>query len=160
MITGDYPGTAMSIARQIGLVTPDVAITGPEVTAMDDADTSLPGTAKASVFARAVPEQKLQLVNALKANGEIVAMTGDGVNDSPALKAAHIGIAMGREERMWLARRRTLSCWMMISSSIVQAVRAWTPYFRQFEKGDGVHLRDPRPDCRAFALLPFSFDGR
>src|SRR5450631_724171 len=95
MITGDYPGTAMSIARQIGLQGANVAISGPEVAAMDEQ--SLRGrVATASVFARAVPEQKLQLVNALKANGEIVAMTGDGVNDSPALKAAHIGIAMGQ----------------------------------------------------------------
>jgi Ca2+-transporting ATPase len=94
MITGDYPGTAMSIARQIGLQSADGAITGPEVAAMDD-QTLRERVAKASVFARSVPEQKLQLVNALKANGEIVAMTGDGVNDSPALKAAHIGIAMG-----------------------------------------------------------------
>ncbi|MES1254528.1 MAG: HAD-IC family P-type ATPase, partial [Acidobacteriota bacterium] len=95
MITGDYPGTAMSIAGQIGLDGKDAAIAGPEVAVMDDA-TLRARVARASVFARAVPEQKLQLVNALKANGEVVAMTGDGVNDAPALKAAHIGIAMGQ----------------------------------------------------------------
>ena len=83
MITGDYPGTAMSIARQIGLDSSENAITGPEVAAMDES-TLRDRVARTSVFARAVPEQKLQLVNALKANGEIVAMTGDGVNDSPA----------------------------------------------------------------------------
>ena len=94
MITGDYPGTAQSIARQIGLDNPDNCITGPELDAMDDDDLIL-RIRDISIFARAVPEQKLRIVNALKANGEIVAMTGDGVNDAPALKAAHIGIAMG-----------------------------------------------------------------
>ncbi len=94
MITGDYPGTAQNIARQIGLRQPDAVITGPELDALSDADLAR-RIRDVNVFARVVPEQKLRLVNALKANGEIVAMTGDGVNDAPALKSAHIGIAMG-----------------------------------------------------------------
>ncbi len=94
MITGDYPGTARNIARQIGLEPLDTVITGTELDAMDDAQLRQ-RIRTAAIFARAVPEQKLRLVQALKANGEVVAMTGDGVNDAPALKAAHIGIAMG-----------------------------------------------------------------
>jgi Ca2+-transporting ATPase len=94
MITGDYPGTARNIARSIGLPNPDDVITGPELDAMDDEELRR-RISTASVFARAVPEQKLRIVRALKANGEVVAMTGDGVNDAPALKAADIGIAMG-----------------------------------------------------------------
>jgi Ca2+-transporting ATPase len=94
MITGDYPGTAMNIARQIGLVPADKVITGPELPSMTDAELQW-SIARVNIFARVVPEQKLRLVNALKADGEIVAMTGDGVNDAPALKASHIGIAMG-----------------------------------------------------------------
>jgi Ca2+-transporting ATPase len=94
MITGDYPGTARSIARQIGLAGQDEVVTGPELDSMDDAELQQ-RIKRVNIFARVVPEQKLRLVNALKANGEIVAMTGDGVNDAPALKSAHIGIAMG-----------------------------------------------------------------
>jgi Ca2+-transporting ATPase len=94
MITGDYPATAMSIASQAGIAEPGQVITGPELNALSDA--ALAERIRAvNVFARVVPEQKLRLVTALKANGEVVAMTGDGVNDAPALKAAHIGIAMG-----------------------------------------------------------------
>lgn len=94
MITGDYPGTAQAIARQIGLTPHDQAITGPELEAMNDAELQQ-RIRTVNIFARVVPEQKLRIVNAFKANGEIVAMTGDGVNDAPALKAAHIGVAMG-----------------------------------------------------------------
>jgi Ca2+-transporting ATPase len=94
MITGDYPGTAMNIARQIGLRPADEVITGPELDQMSDAELQ-ERIRTTCIFARAVPEQKLRLVKALKANNEVVAMTGDGVNDAPALKAAHIGIAMG-----------------------------------------------------------------
>ncbi|HEX7553518.1 MAG TPA: cation-translocating P-type ATPase [Geothrix sp.] len=94
MITGDYPATAMSIARQAGIAEPGTVITGPELNDMSDA-TLAERIRAVNVFARVVPEQKLRLVTALKANGEVVAMTGDGVNDAPALKAAHIGIAMG-----------------------------------------------------------------
>jgi len=93
MITGDSPETARAIARQAGLPAGDV-VTGKEVESLGDEGLQrrLRG---AAVFARTVPEQKLRLVQALRADGEIVAMTGDGVNDAPALKAAHIGVAMG-----------------------------------------------------------------
>ena len=94
MITGDYPATAINIAHQVGLKSPDRTITGTELDALDDAELARK-VKDVNVFCRAVPEHKLRLVNALKANGAIVAMTGDGVNDAPALKAAHIGIAMG-----------------------------------------------------------------
>jgi Ca2+-transporting ATPase len=133
MITGDYPGTAMSIARQIGLESADGAISGPEVAAMDE-QTLRDRVMRASVFARAVPEQKLQLVNALKANGEIVAMTGDGVNDSPALTAAHIGIAMG--ERGTDVAREAADLVLLDDdfSSIVQAVRLGRRIFDNLKK--------------------------
>jgi Ca2+-transporting ATPase len=94
MITGDHPRTASSIAKEIGLRAPDDVVTGAELDALSDAE--LPARLRAvNVFARVVPEQKLRLVQALQALGEVVAMTGDGVNDAPALKAADIGIAMG-----------------------------------------------------------------
>ena len=94
MITGDYPGTAQNIAREIGLNSPTAVITGQELDRMGNGEL-LGRIQTVNIFARVVPEQKLRLVNALKKNGEIVAMTGDGVNDAPALKAAQIGIAMG-----------------------------------------------------------------
>ena len=94
MITGDYPGTAQNIARQLGLEHPAECITGNELAGMTD-DELADRVRRVNIFARMVPEQKLRLVSALKRNGEVVAMTGDGVNDAPALKAAHIGIAMG-----------------------------------------------------------------
>ncbi len=94
MITGDYPGTALAIAREIGLDHDAGCITGPELEAMDDAELAR-RIRTVSVFARMVPEQKLRLIRALKANGEVVGMTGDGVNDAPALRAADIGLAMG-----------------------------------------------------------------
>ncbi len=94
MITGDYPGTAMSVARQLGLPGAEHVITGPELDSLPQEQVTR-RIADANLFARMVPEQKLRLVQALQRNGEVTAMTGDGVNDAPALKAAHIGIAMG-----------------------------------------------------------------
>ncbi len=94
MITGDHPTTACSIARKIGLVNSNLVMTGAEMQAVSDVDLGIMAK-KISVFSRVMPEQKLRLVNCLKASGEVVAMTGDGVNDAPALKSADIGIAMG-----------------------------------------------------------------
>ena len=95
MITGDFPETAQAIARQVGLPGADALLTGEQVMALSAADLR-PQVAATAVFARMFPEAKLKVVEALKASGEVVAMTGDGVNDGPALKAAHIGVAMGR----------------------------------------------------------------
>jgi magnesium-transporting ATPase (P-type) len=95
MITGDHGVTASAIAAQLGMGEGLRAITGPELEAMDDA-TLRAVVRETRVFARASPEHKLRLVRALQADGEIVAMTGDGVNDAPALKQADVGVAMGR----------------------------------------------------------------
>ncbi len=122
MITGDYAGTAQHIARQIGLQPADHVLTGPELDAMDDA-TLQERIKPVNIFARVVPAQKLRLVNALKANGEIVAMTGDGVNDAPALKAAHIGIAMGGRGTDVAREAAALVLLDDDFSSIVQAVK-------------------------------------
>ena len=94
MITGDHAGTALAIARQAGIDTGPGALTGEHLRAMDDAQLAQ-AVRQVRVFARVSPQDKLRLVQALRAEGHTVAMTGDGVNDAPALKAAHIGIAMG-----------------------------------------------------------------
>ncbi|NNM01789.1 MAG: HAD-IC family P-type ATPase, partial [Gammaproteobacteria bacterium] len=94
MITGDHKGTAAAIGRQIGLLNPDQLLTGQELDAMDDGALAA-AVVTTDVFARTSPEHKLRLVMALQAQGKTVAMTGDGVNDAPALKRADAGIAMG-----------------------------------------------------------------
>jgi len=94
MMTGDYPGTAMAIARQVGLDVDAGCLTGAQLHRLAEGE-QLDRIRQVSVFARMVPEQKMQLIHALKAAGEVVGMTGDGVNDAPALRAADIGVAMG-----------------------------------------------------------------
>ncbi|MGJ5632560.1 HAD-IC family P-type ATPase (plasmid) [Nostoc sp. CALU 1950] len=96
MITGDHPLTAVAIARQIGLTQDSgvIPLTGRDIARMDERELA-EAAVNTTVFARVAPEQKLRLVEVLQAKGEIVAMTGDGVNDAPALKQADIGIAMG-----------------------------------------------------------------
>jgi len=133
MITGDHRKTAQSIARQVGLKPLDEIITGPELDQMDDAELQ-DRVKRVNVFARMVPEQKLRLVNALKANGEVVAMTGDGVNDAPALKAAHIGIAMGGRGTDVAREASSLVLLDDDFSSIVQAVRMGRRIFDHLQK--------------------------
>jgi Ca2+-transporting ATPase len=93
MITGDYPATARAVARQAGLGGTRV-LDGPSIERMTDSELNV-AVRRVSIFARIIPAQKLRIVQALKADGDVIAMTGDGVNDAPALKAADIGIAMG-----------------------------------------------------------------
>jgi P-type Ca2+ transporter type 2C len=155
MITGDYPGTAQAIAREIGLHASDKVITGQELAAMSDADLAARAL-EASVFARMVPEQKLRLVNALKAAGEVVAMTGDGVNDAPALKAAHIGIAMG--ERGTDVAREAAALVLLDDdfASIVRAVRLGRRIFENIRKAMSYIVAVHVPTA-GMALAPLLF---
>ena len=136
MITGDYPVTAKSIAHEIGLENPDMCITGQELQAMTDNELckKIKGI---NVFARVVPEQKLKIVNALKKNKEIVAMTGDGINDAPALKSANIGIAMG--EKGTDVAREASSLVLMDDNfaSIVGAIKMGRRIFDNLQKAFG-----------------------
>jgi P-type Ca2+ transporter type 2C len=136
MITGDYPGTAQHIARKIGLKDPDKYITGSELANMQKEELQ-ERIKTTNIFARVVPEQKLEIVNALKSNGEIVAMTGDGVNDAPALKSAHIGIAMG--ERGTDVARESSSIVLLNDDffSIVAAVRLGRRIYDNLKKAIG-----------------------
>jgi magnesium-transporting ATPase (P-type) len=96
MITGDHRGTAAAIGKQIGLQNPDKVLTGQDIDALDEASLAS-AVMETDIFARTSPEHKLRLVMALQSHGMTVAMTGDGVNDAPALKRADAGIAMGRK---------------------------------------------------------------
>ena len=132
MITGDYPGTAQSIGEQVGLQTDRIA-TGPELDGMSD-EALRRCVRSTTIFARVVPEQKLRLVQALRANGEVVAMTGDGVNDAPALKAADIGIAMGGRGTDVAREAASLVLLDDDFGSIVQAVRLGRRIFDNLKK--------------------------
>ncbi|MCW5695567.1 MAG: cation-translocating P-type ATPase [Bauldia sp.] len=94
MITGDHPMTALAVARELGITDDGRALTGAELAAATEADLDA-AVAEVSVYSRVNPEHKLRIVGALQRSGMVVAMTGDGVNDAPALKAADIGVAMG-----------------------------------------------------------------
>ena len=133
MITGDYPTTARRIAADIGLKNPDAIITGAEMNLLSE--TQLQERIKdVNVYARVVPEQKLRLVNAFKANGEVVAMTGDGVNDAPALKSANIGIAMGGRGTDVAREAAGLVLLDDDFSSIVKAIRMGRRIFDNLRK--------------------------
>jgi P-type Ca2+ transporter type 2C len=154
MVTGDYPTTARAIAKQAGLSSERI-VTGDEVAAMDDAELARQ-VRSASVFARIMPEQKLRVVNALKANGEVVAMTGDGVNDAPSLKSAHIGIAMG--ERGTDVAREAAAIVLLDDDfgSIVRTIRLGRRIYDNLRKAMGYVLAVHVP-IAGLALLPLLF---
>lgn len=136
MITGDYPVTAQNIGKKIGLKDYDQCMIGPEVESMSVEELSK-RIGHINIFARVVPEQKLKIVNALKLKGEIVAMTGDGVNDAPALKAAHIGIAMGERGTDVAREASSLILTDDNFSSIVGAIRLGRRIFDNLQKAFG-----------------------
>ena len=133
MITGDFPATAKSIAKQIGLSDKGEIITGDELKKMSDEELK-EKIKRTNIFARVVPEQKLRIVQALKANNDIVAMTGDGVNDAPALKAAHIGIAMGNKGTDVAREASSLVLLDDNFASIVSAIRSGRRIFDNLQK--------------------------
>ena len=154
MITGDYLATARAIARQAGLDAEDIT-TGGEVERLSKAALAL-RVRTATVFARIMPEQKLRIVNALKANGEIVAMTGDGVNDAPSLKAAHIGIAMGGRGTDVAREASSIVLLDDDFGSIVTAVRLGRRIYDNLRKAMGFIFAVHVP-IAGLALLPLLF---
>ena len=152
MMTGDHPATAQAIAAQVGLSERAAAITGPELATLDDA-TLRARLRRVDVCARLAPEQKLRLVRALQADGQVVAMTGDGVNDAPALKAADVGIAMG--ERGTDVAREAAALVLLDDSfaSIVQAIRGGRRIFDNITKAARFVFAVHMPII-ALALLP------
>ena len=155
MITGDYPVTAQAIARSIGLTPCDEVITGSELAAMGDAELHS-RMRRVNVFARVVPEQKLRLVEALKANGEVVAMTGDGVNEAPALKAAHIGVAMGARGTDVAREAASLVLLEDDFDSIVHAVRLGRRIYRNIRNAMSYLLAVHVP-IAGMAFVPLMF---
>ncbi|MFA6184308.1 MAG: cation-translocating P-type ATPase [Parcubacteria group bacterium] len=156
MITGDYPGTAQFIAKKIGIKNPELFILGDEMSKMHPYELKERIT-KTNIFARVAPEQKLQIIDALKSNNEIVAMTGDGVNDAPALKAADIGIAMGQRGTDVAREASALVLLNDDFSSIVDAVRLGRRIYANLKKASGYILAVHIP-IAGVALLPLFFN--
>ena len=155
MITGDYPATARAIAQQAGIDTDGEVVTGDEIRQMDEA--SLRARVQhACVFARVMPEQKLRIVQALRDGGHVVAMTGDGVNDAPSLKAAHIGIAMGARGTDVAREAADIVLLDDDFGSIVQAVRLGRRIDDNLRKAVGFTFSVHVP-IAGLSLLPLLF---
>jgi P-type Ca2+ transporter type 2C len=154
MVTGDYPTTARAIAEQAGLEVGEVAA-GNQIEAISDAELAK-RVQDISVFARIMPEQKLRIVNALKANGDVVAMTGDGVNDAPSLKSAHIGIAMGSRGTDVAREASAIVLLDDDFGSIVRTIRLGRRIYDNLRKAMGYILAVHVP-IAGLSLLPLLF---
>jgi P-type Ca2+ transporter type 2C len=153
MITGDHPETARAIAAQAGIEHEKV-MTGPELARLGE-PSLLERAPEVSVFARITPQQKLRIVTALKARGEVVAMTGDGVNDAPALRSAHIGIAMGQRGTDVAREASSLVLLDDDFNSIVRAVRLGRRIYDNLVKAVSYILAIHLP-IAGLALLPIA----
>jgi P-type Ca2+ transporter type 2C len=154
MVTGDYPATARAIAASAGIDT-RLVISGEEFARMNDAQLAEKAR-DCSVFARIMPEQKLRIVEALKAAGEIVAMTGDGVNDAPSLKAAHIGVAMGGRGTDVAREAAAIVLLDDDFGSIVRTIRLGRRIYDNLRKAMGYVLAMHVP-IAGLSLLPLLF---
>lgn len=154
MITGDYPETARAIAAQAGIESGTV-VTGAMLAEMSDAELA-EKVMRVTIFARIMPEQKLRIVEALKAAGEIVGMTGDGVNDAPSLKAAHIGIAMGGRGTDVAREASSIVLLDDDFGSIVTAIRVGRRIYDNLRKAMGFIVAVHVP-IAGLALMPLLF---
>ena len=157
IITGDFPITAMAVARKIGFASSVGLITGDELDKLNNSELAI-RISQVSIFARVVPSQKLRIVQALKAKNEIVAMTGDGVNDAPALKAAHIGIAMGNRGTDVAREASSLVLLDDNFASIVSAIRLGRKIFDNLQKAMSYILAIHIPII-GLTLLPALFSN-
>jgi len=160
MVTGDHPQTALSIARKVGIDAEQV-LTGPELDALSDTDLKKT-VQEVSVFARSTPEHKYRLLLALQANGEIVAVTGDGVNDTLALKGAHIGIAMGIKGTDAAKEAADVVLADDNYNTIARAIFEGRKFFDNLRKGFGYYLSVKTALILTFTLpvvlgIPFPF---
>jgi len=155
MITGDYPETAKNIGKQAGLNEYNEILTGQDLKILTESELK-EKIRNINIFARIIPEQKLQIIKALKANGEVVAMTGDGVNDAPALKAADIGISMGGKGTDVARESSSLVLLDDNFSSIVMAIKSGRRIFDNLQKAMGYIIAIHIPII-GLALLPAIF---
>ena len=148
MITGDHPATALAIAREAGIDVSGGVLLGPDIAALTPQALAA-RLREVRVFARIAPDQKLAIVQGLKADGEVVAMTGDGINDAPALETAHIGIAMGRKGTDVAREAADLVLMDDSFASIVGGGSSGPEDIRQSPQGADLRHRHPCPDCGA-----------
>ena len=157
MITGDYHVTAQNIAQEIGLREQESFLTGMDLEQMSDSELK-ERIKKTTIFSRVRPEQKLRIVEALKANNEIIAMTGDGVNDAAALKASDVGIAMGKTGTNVAREAADLVLLDDKFSSIIAAIREGRRIFANLRKATSYILAVHVP-IAGLALVPVIFSG-